>query len=119
MSGITQAFAHIGQVIEQRNSATERVVRDVARRAERAMKSTHRWKNRTGAAERGLKATVTRRGGGRERHTEFDLVLTHGVEHGKYLEYRWAGRFAILRPTADRFFPELRREVRRAREAVR
>ena len=65
------------------------------------------WKDRTGAARRNLRVTFLNFG------RYYVLQFAHGVYYGKYLEYRWGGRFAILRPTAQIYTPRLRDRIRR------
>lgn len=70
-------------------------------------KSHHKWKDRSGAATSGIRATVTREG----RNTVINLY--HTAEHGIWLEVRWAGKFAILMPTIDLFGPRVLDSLRK------
>jgi len=56
------------------------------------MKSNAPWNDQTGAARSGLTAQV--HGG----QNTIAIVLSHSVPYGVYLETRWGGRYAILRP---------------------
>lgn len=67
-----------------------------ARRLAEEMRQTHPWKNRTGAAERGLFGRVTRIAMGAV------LILGGSAPHQIYLERRWGGRYAIIQPTLSR-----------------
>lgn len=132
--------ARIAATIERRNGATSRVMQAIATEAQAYMQAHAAWKDRTGDARRSLQATadLSRVGGGRERHSEWDLVLSYGVPYGKWLEtihgpamgHRAgmsdaellergnAGNLAILWPTLNVFAPRLRRAVRAARDAA-
>lgn len=74
-----------------------------AEEMQRYMKQNHRWKNRTGNAERGLYGKVIT---SRKKY-----VTTIEIGHGKdiwysvYLENYYGGRFAIIKPTLNLFGP--------------
>lgn len=55
-----------------------------------------RWQDRTGNARNGLFARVDRESQGR-----YNMTVSHSVPYGVWLEVRWAGRYAIIRPTLD------------------
>lgn len=55
------------------------------------------WTDRTGDARKELRAGVEREG------TQVTVFLEHGVPYGIYLENRFNGRFAIIRPTMEAF----------------
>lgn len=69
------------------------------------MKQNHVWINRTGEAERKLRAFWRRNG------LVISLVLESGAPHGVFLERRWQGRFAILLPTLRRNWPYIMRNI--------
>lgn len=56
------------------------------------MKQNAPWTDQTGAARNGLRAEV--HGGG----NTVAIVLYHSVPYGVFLEVRWGGKYAILRP---------------------
>lgn len=56
-------------------------------------KSSHPWRNRTGAAEAGLNVTVEQSG------STITLHISHGVYYGIYLEGRWGGRWGVIPAT--------------------
>ena len=77
--------------------------------AEEYMQSHHKWKNRTGDAERGLFATIA----GMEED-KIVMMLYHSVPYGVYLETRdfpIAGNLEIIRPTLLIFSPRLTRDL--------
>lgn len=63
-----------------------------APRSTARMRTGARWTDRTGNARSGL-FTATKHEGG--KHT---LLLSQGVSYGIYLETRFSGRYAIVRP---------------------
>ncbi len=76
-------------------------------RLETHAKRNRPWTDRTGAARRGL--TATHRYGA----DHFSILLWHTVFYGKFLELRFAGRYAILEPTMREVGPEIIEQVRR------
>ena len=56
------------------------------------MRSTAPWTDRTGAARAGLNADV------QVATNSVALILYHSVPYGIYLETRWGGRYAVIRP---------------------
>lgn len=64
-----------------------------------------RWRDRTSNARNGLFARA-------ERDTPvYRIVIGHSVPYGVFLEIRWSGRYAIIRPTVDHEGPELMKTV--------
>jgi hypothetical protein len=132
--------AHIQGVVEQRNAATGRVIQGYAPRIKAWMQANARWIDRTGDARRTLQATAVlpQVGGGREGHSEWQIMLWYSVPYGKWLESHRgaayghragmgdealmergnAGRLAILWPAMDTYFPQISREVHTTREAL-
>jgi hypothetical protein len=83
------------------------VAAEGARQAEAEARRTAPWKDRTGQARARLRVYVHARD-----IASFAITFAHGVYYGKYLEYRWGGRFAILRPIADTWVPRIRDRMR-------
>lgn len=65
------------------------------------------WADQTGAARRGLSASVETNG------DRIALNLAHGVSYGKFLELANGGRYAIVGPTVLRWGPRLMDGLRR------
>lgn len=63
-----------------------------ATQTEAWMKNNATWTDRTGAARNGLRARVFTSG------SKVAIVLYHSVPYGVYLETRWGGKYAIIRP---------------------
>lgn len=68
---------------------------EIAPKLQSDAKANRPWTDRTGNARKELQAYVV---------TPDDIVirLIHGVYYGIFLEFRGAGRYAIIRPTIDR-----------------
>lgn len=64
-----------------------------APKLEAHMRTTAPWTDRTGAARAGLGAQVV------TSTNKVAIVLFHSVSYGVYLETRWGGKYAVIRPT--------------------
>lgn len=80
---------------EKQRAVVERYMIKKAKDIEKYMKANHPWKNRTGAAEKGLSAKLTT---SKKKYAN-TIALSHGVPYGVYLEYSMERRFAIIEPT--------------------
>lgn len=40
------------------------------------------------------------------------LYLSHGMQYGRFLEMRWAGRYAIIWPTIEEHLPQINQMLR-------
>ena len=60
------------------------------------------WTDRTTNARNGLVATYAREGA--DTHS---IILAHRVSYGIFLEVRFAGKFAIIMPTINEYFPKI------------
>lgn len=70
-------------------------------RAESMMKTGAPWTDRTGNARSSLFTTPEISPG-----RSYGFVLGHGVSYGIWLEVRWSGRYATVRPTILKEGPE-------------
>lgn len=68
------------------------------------MKTTAPWTDRTGNARNGLSSAVEWQP--KKLHA---IRLFHRVTYGIFLEVRWAGRYAIIGPTIQKFGPDTMR----------
>ena len=93
--------------LNMRYSRVPAVGRQLAAEAEDYAKREAPWKDRTGAARRSLRVRFLDLGGA------YVLQFSHGVYYGRFLEYRWGGRYSILRPAAALFTSRLRDRFRR------
>jgi hypothetical protein len=76
-----------------------------ATRAQSYARSNARWTDRTGNARNGLFAKAERDA------PKYRIVIGGSVPYQVWLEVRFSGRYAILRPTVDHEAPELMRTV--------
>jgi hypothetical protein len=82
----------------------------LAPRMESYMKQHAAWRDRSGAARRGLKALVVHR----DREGQSDVIIGHSVFYGAFLEnktYRGTS-YAILAPTLRYFSGQIGGEIR-------
>lgn len=77
-------------------------VEDFAQECEDYMKAHAPWEDRTGDARDGLSGTPYAKG---DVH---GVLLAHGVTYGRFLEFRFGGRDAIVIPTLEQKGPELK-----------
>jgi len=82
----------------------------IATQAQNDMRRNAPWRDRTGNARSGLFSLA-------ERAAQ-DVVIIyfshgHTIEYGKYLELSRSGRYAIIRPTMERMYPETIRLLNR------
>jgi hypothetical protein len=71
----------------------------VAPEGEAWMKANAKWTDRTGNARNGLGGDV------RVTKNSVAIVFYHSVPYGIWLEVRWDGRYAVIRPAVERFAP--------------
>lgn len=64
------------------------------------------WEDRSGDARAGLTATA------RHRLNYYYIDLYHTVDYGIWLEIRWEGRFAIIKPTLEHYGPIVMGELK-------
>lgn len=70
------------------------------------MKSNAPWQDRSGGARQTLFSDVEDIAG-----TMIDLIMSHGVEYGRFLEMNYGGRWAIVGPALDYFAPKIWADV--------
>lgn len=63
------------------------------------------WTDRTSNARNGLFARAEREA------PVYRIIVGHSVPYGIWLEVRWSGRYAIIRPTIDHEGPELMKTI--------
>lgn len=71
------------------------------------MKSNHKWRNRSGAAERGIHAQVSGRSNQYGGKTIIELRHGDSVWYGWRLENLYGRKYAIIDPTIDMFAPQI------------
>ena len=85
---------------------------NLAKEAERYMRRNAPWDDRTGAARKRLRAEVTTSFEQWQRN-RVDIVLSHGVSYGIWLEVRWNGKYAIVGPTLEVYGPKAMQSIER------
>lgn len=81
------------------------IMRYHATRATAYARQNAPWTDRTSNARNGLNAVAE---SGSKSHR---IIIAHTVPYGIFLEVRWAGRYAIIRPTVDHEGPEVMKTV--------
>lgn len=76
------------------------IMRYNARYAQSYARRNAKWRDRTGNARGGLLGTYTGAGNSHK------ITISHSVSYGVWLETRWSGRYAILRPTVNHVGPK-------------
>jgi hypothetical protein len=71
------------------------------------MKQNAPWTDQTGAARNGLRADV------QTTTNSVAIVIYHSVPYGVFLEVRWGGKYAILRPALAYGTPVFAEALRR------
>lgn len=104
-----QAFE---QLVENYTKAVflsgRRVAAARAAEMENWAKANAPWQDRTGNARAGLNA-ITKDSPG----VIAEIVISHGVDYGIWLEIANGGRYAIIAKTIDAFGPRLMQDVQR------
>ena len=82
--------------------------RHYAARGEREMRLEAPWKDHSRNARRGLQGLAVLR-----KLDELVVLLVHGMDYGVHLEHSKNGKYAILKPTAERLAPEMLEDAKR------
>jgi hypothetical protein len=78
---------------ERARKAIDKTMTYQAARSETYMKTNAKWTDRTTNARNGLFVSVVRHG-----EDSWEMILSHGVSYGIWLEVLNNGRYAIVRP---------------------
>lgn len=92
-----QILAHLGALNQKIEKAIVATLRYHKPRALAFARQNAPWTDRTSNARNGLFTEVF---ADRSRGV-YSLVVAHGVPYGIWLEVRFSGRFAIIRPTVQ------------------
>ena len=76
-----------------------------ASRAQSYARQNAPWTDRTSNARNGLFAKAEKRG------RSYRITIGHSVPYGVWLEVRFSGRYAIIRPTIDHEGPAVMRTI--------
>lgn len=93
-------MANVGDLNEHMTKSVIAAANFIAPKAEAHMRQNAPWTDRTSAARNGLRAQV------QVSTNKVAIVLYHSVDYGIWLEVRWGGKYAIVRPTVDVMAPE-------------
>lgn len=95
---------NIERLPEQVDGYIHAVMEYQATKALAHMKTTAPWTDRTGNARNGLGSAVEW-----EPRKSHAIRLFHRMWYGIFLETRWAGKYAIILPTIQKFAPDTMR----------
>lgn len=78
----------------------------IATKAQNEMRTNAPWTDRTGNARSGLFSIAEQ-----AARDVVIIYLSHGhtIEYGHYLELSRGGRYAIITPTMEKMYPEIKR----------
>ena len=110
VSGAAETIRRLQQYPVQYRATVRHVFAAQAERITQRMKAEHKWKNRSGDAERELHCDV------REVGAAFVLAAGHGPDifYGAFLEHGFQGRYAILAPMMRAQWPYVMRTLQAA-----
>jgi hypothetical protein len=101
-----------GALAANYRAAIERGIVGIANRwapeIENYMKANAPWTDRTGNARQGLYTAVNHAVG-----SMVEIILSHGVDYGYWLEVKNGGAYAVVNPALDYFGPRIWADVRR------
>lgn len=87
---------------EESEKAITTLLQSAALDAEGYMKTNRPWTDRTGQARQRLTGRVEH-----PSQTQWEIVLSHGVDYGIYLEFAHEKRYAIIYPTIQMKSPSI------------
>lgn len=106
--GVAEVMANLRSYADESRQAVEATCRgDIAPAIESYMKGNAPWRDQTGNARRGLRASTVY-----DRST-VTLLLSHSVDYGIYLELARQGQYAIIGPTLRQFGGEFTERIAR------
>ena len=91
--------------MEELNEALLDFARGYSQIMEQWARNNRPWTDRTGDARKGLT------GFSKLENDKISVGVGHSVEYGEQLEMRRAGKYAILKPTIERFQPSFERDL--------
>lgn len=81
-------------------------------KAEAYARANAPWTDRTSNARNGLFAKAER------DRPHYRIIIAHSVPYGIWLEVRFSGRYAIIRPTVDAIGPDVMRTAAKAYDRI-
>lgn len=87
-------LSNVSEIPDKSKAAILAILEQEAENLEQYMKQNRPWTDRTGNARAGLSAKAYNSGS-----SYMEIVLSHSVYYGVYLEYSMEKRYAIIYPT--------------------
>lgn len=113
VEGVQQLRNNLGQWLSRVDSAALAAAKDGGKEMESWMKTNARWQDITGQARQGLGVHVQHTAG-----SGIEITAFNSAPHGVFLELRWGGRYAIIRPAVDYFARRIISQVQKAVDSV-
>lgn len=104
--------ARLDRLNDRMNNGIAAAFEYQAPKSEARMKSTARWTDRTGNARAGLFTKTSHTG------NHHELLLSHLMSYGIFLEVRFSGRYAIVIPEIRLAAQDLQRLIRKILAAI-
>lgn len=99
----------LAQAYEQQiRNMVYQIVLSYQPRCEVWMKQNASWEDQTGNARQGLYAVAS------ALANAVILDMDHSMWYGFFLEYKNAGKFAVIAPAVDHFFPQIMQDIQAA-----
>lgn len=105
--GLEQMSARLDAYGQQVLTAVQMIAGYWAGVFEAYAKENAPWTDRTSNARQGLHTFTQELG-----KETVAVYLAHQMEYGKWLEVRWAGKYAIIWPTIEAHLPEIERMLK-------
>jgi hypothetical protein len=107
MAGADKVKKNMRDWAKRQKAASLALAQHWAAKMEKHMKDKASWQDRTGNARAGLFARPDIEG------NDIIIRVAHSVEYGVYLELARDGKYAILKPTVERFAEDVAESYRK------
>lgn len=110
MSGASEITRNMDEWMKRRRAALKALGDAYASKMEAYAKPNAPWKDRTGFARKLLFGEAAEFVGDEDT---LKVRISHTMSYGEYLELANQGKYQILRPTRDKFYPGFFRDAKR------
>lgn len=97
---------------ERADAAVNMLAKNAASTLESDAKEQAKWTDRTGMARKSLKGSVEK------THSNYRIILAHGVDYGIWLELAHEKRFAIVNPLIELHAPFIMEDFKNLMEKM-
>lgn len=106
MKGVGSALKNLDRWYERKLAGIYAIAQHYASEGEATAKRDAKWQDRTAHARQRIRGKAFR------NDTFIGFQIIHGVGYGVYLEKAYEGRYAVLKPTADKLAPQFVADVK-------